>query len=119
MSNRKHSIVTGFRLIAMITLLVVLYRNEKLEILFTAITIFAICFWVIPHCLASMVMIIFKLKDDFGGTLLFDDADPTDCRFRMIFNFDPEDLVKEPTFTVKCERADIRNELISRDKNTD
>jgi hypothetical protein len=41
---------------------------------------------------------------------MFDDTDPTDCKFRMMFNFDPEELAKEPTFTVNTQRTNLREQ---------
>ena len=87
--NKKSAMITGFRILAMVTLLALIYRNDKIETFFTAVT------------------------------LLFDDSDPTDCRFRMVFNFDPEDLIKEPTFLINTQRSDIRGNQITRDENTD
>lgn len=117
--NKKSAMITGFRILAMVTLLALIYRNDKIETFFTAVTLTAICFWVFPYCLTQLIFIIFKIKEEYGGTLLFDDSDPTDCRFRMVFNFDPEDLIKEPTFLINTQRSDIRGNQITRDENTD
>ena len=120
MSNKRSMMVTIFRIIAMVILANVAYRNEKMEVILTAITLLAICFWVLPYCLSGLIFVIFKMKDDFGGTLQYDDSDPTDCRFRMIFNFDPEDLAKDSYFIVKTERTTLLKQNIElRDKNKD
>lgn len=120
MSNKRSTMVTIFRIIAVITLASIAYRNEKMEVILTAISLLAICFWVLPHCLSGLIFVIFKMKDDFGGTLQYDDTDPTDCRFRMIFNFDPEDLAKESCFVVKTEKTTLlRQNIELRDRNKD
>lgn len=114
MSNRKQYMVTGFRIINIIFLQALLYRNETIDLFFTAVTGTAIAFWLVPWALSELFFKIFKIEEKYGGKLLFDDSDPTDCHFRMIFEVDPEDLAKEPTFMVKCERAN----LSSRETNT-
>lgn len=120
MSNKKSNVVTGLRVLGMVILLALMYRHDKIEVFFTAITLVAICFWVFPYCLTNLVFYIFKIKDDFGGVLQYDDTDPTDCKFRMLFNFDPEDLAKEPTFVVKTERTSLNvPNVIPRDGNND
>lgn len=109
MTNKKSNVVTGLRILSMVVLQALLYRHEKIEVFFTAVTLTALCFWVFPLCLTNLVFYIFKVKDEYGGVLQFDDDDPTDCRFKVIFNLDPEDLIKEPTFVVKCEKTDLRS----------
>ena len=109
MSNKKSNVILGLRIIFMVVLQALLYRNEKIDVFFTAVSLTAICFWILPWCFTNLIFYIFKIKDDFGGTLEFDDSDPTDCRFKMIFNVDPEDLAKEPTFTVECKRTDLKS----------
>ena len=115
MSNKRSMVTTGCRIICMIFLLAMYFRNEKIELFLTSMVIIFLGFWFIPYCLTGLIMIIFKIKDDFGGVLLYDDTDPTNCKFRMIFNFDPEDLAKESTFVIKTERAN----LLARDENKD
>lgn len=120
MSSKRKTMVTIFRIISLIVLVVLVYRSSKMEVIFTAIALLAICFWGLPYCLSGLIFVIFKMKDDFGGTLQYDDSDPTDCRFRMIFNFDPEDLAKEDSFIVKTERTTLlRQNIELRDRNKD
>lgn len=120
MSNKRKTMITVFRLLSVIILSSLVYRNEKMGVVLTAITVLIICFWVLPFCLSGLIFAIFKISDDFDGTLLYDDSDPTDCRFRMIFNFDPEDLAKEETFIVKTEKTTLlKTNIELRDRNKD
>lgn len=115
MKEKKNAILTIFRVIALVLLEVGLYRKCGLDVIFTAITVTAICFWVLPHISTTFVCYIFKIKGEYGGTLQYDDSDPTDCHFRMIFNFDPEFLIGHDEFAVKVEKANLRG----RDENRD
>lgn len=108
--NKKKDMVTGFRILCMLILLALFFRNDKIEIFFTSILVVFIAFWLLPHFLASFIFSLFKMKEEYGGTLLFDDSDVTNCKFRMIFNFDPEELAKEPTFIVNTERTNLRDQ---------
>lgn len=108
--NRKKDMTTGMRILCMLTLLAIFFRKDSMEVFLTSVVVIFVTFWLLPHFLASFIFALFKIKDEYGGTLLFDDSDVTDCRFRMVFNFDPETLMKEPTFTVKCERTNLRGE---------
>ena len=108
MKEKKNIILTIIRLISLVLLEVGLYRKCGLDVIFTAITVTAICFWVLPHILTSFVCYIFKIKGEYGGVLQYDDSDPTDCRFRMIFNFDPEFLIGNDEFAVKVEKTELR-----------
>lgn len=120
MSNKRHTIVTAIRLLAIAAVSLIAYRNEKLEVVLTAISVLVIAFWILPYCLTGLIFMIFKIKDDFGGVLQYDDNDPTDCRFRMIFNFEPEDLAKESSFIVKTEKTTLLSQNIElRDRNKD
>lgn len=108
--NKKENMITTIRAICLVIVLAILYRNSAIEIFLTAVAVAIVTFWVLPHLLTSLIFIAFKLKDEYGGTLLFDDSDITNCKFRMIFNFEPEELAKEPTFIVNCERANLREQ---------
>ena len=123
MSNKKANMITGFRIIFLVLLQAILYHKVKIEIFLTAVSITAIAFWVLPYCLTSLIFMVFKIKDDYAGELQYDDSDPTDCRFKMVFYFDPEDLVKQPTFTIKTTKSSIlsfpESSLWGRDRNND
>lgn len=116
MKEKRTLILTGFRILCMILVLAALYRKEKIDIFFTAVSVTAIAFWVLPGLLTQIVIKLFKVKGEYGGTLLYDDNDPTDCRFRMVFDFDPEFLIGKDEFAVKVEKADLMN---NRDQNND
>lgn len=115
MTNKRGTSITILRVLHMLILLVLLYRKESLDVFFTAITLFSISFWVLPAAITGLIFRIFKIEDKYAGTLLYDDSDITNCKFRMVFNFEPEDLIKESTFVIKTERAN----LIYRDENKD
>lgn len=118
MSNKRLSWVTAFRIVFIVIFEAIIYRKVQIEAFLTAVTLIAVCFWVLPHLMTALIFSVFKMKDDFGGTLLFDDEDPTDCRFRMIFEVDPDELRKEPTFIVKCERTTLKQEnVVFREQN--
>lgn len=109
MSNKKLNMVTIFRIIFIVILQALLYRKVPIDVFFTACFLTAAAFWILPWLLSELIFHLFKIKEDFGGTLEFDDGDINDCRFRMIFNIDPEELAKEPTFVVNCKRTDLKS----------
>jgi hypothetical protein len=108
--NRKKDMVNGMRVLCILTLLAIFFRNDSMEVLLTSVFVVFIAFYLLPHFLTSFIFALFKIKDEYGGTLMFDDTDPTDCKFRMMFNFDPEELAKEPTFTVNTQRTNLREQ---------
>ena len=121
MSDRKIIIKNIFRAISIIILEWSVFRKESADVICTAIALTCIAVWLLPWLSMRLVFIIFKLKDDYGGTLQYDDSDPTDCRFRMIFNFEPEELAQRDEFAIKVEKANLTNyqhiEQVKRDEN--
>ena len=115
MVNKRGTFITIFRILCLIVLLVLLYRKEAIETFFTAVALFSIGFWVLPAALTGFIFKILRIEDNYGGKLQYDDSDPTNCKFRMVFNFEPEDLIKEPTFMIKVEKAN----LLHREQNND
>ena len=115
--------ITGLRIVNLVLLQAILYHKVKIEIFLTAVAITAIAFWVLPYCLTSLIFMIFKIKDDYAGELQYDDSDPTNCRFKMMFYFDPEDLIKQPTFIIKTTKTSFPplpdTSLWRRDRNND
>ena len=107
MSDRRVLIKTFIRVACIITLNILLFRNEKIEVIFSAIAVTSIAVWALPGFLTHLIMIIFKINDDYGGTLMYDDTNPTDCKFRMVFNFEPEDLIFRDEFVIKVEKANL------------
>lgn len=115
MNEKKDALKTFFRIIFLVLLEVALYRNEKVETMCMAIATTAIVFWVLPALVSSLICRLLKIEDEYGGTLQYDDVDPTNCKFRMIFDFEPEDLIKHESFVIKVEKTNITN----RDSNKD
>lgn len=121
MSDRRVIIKNVFRVISIIVLECSIFRKESADVICTAIAVTCLAVYLLPWLLTSLVFIIFKVKDDYGGTLQYDDSDPTDCRFRMIFNFEPEELAQRDEFVIKTEKANLTNyqhiEQVKRDEN--
>lgn len=115
MYNKKTVIKTSYRFIFLAILEFLIYRNEKIDVFFSAISVTAIAIWVLPALFTKLTMLIFKVKEEYGGTLQYDDTDITNCRFRMIFTFEPEELIKNEEFAIKVERANLLFE--NRDQN--
>lgn len=113
--NKRKNMITGFRAVSLIAVLAVLYRNDRMEVFLTAVAVAFVVFWVFPYLITSLIFTIFKLKENYGGTLKYDDSDPTNCKFRMIFEIDPEFLKAYDEFPVKVEKAN----LLTRDDNKD
>lgn len=110
MPEKRTSLVTGFRILAVLALLIVYFRHESVEVIFSAIMILSIGIWLIPNLLAALAMTVFNIKENYLGTLLYDDTDITDCKFRMIFDLDPEYLMHNQEILVKIERADLHRD---------
>ena len=115
MNEKKDALKTLFRIIFLVLLQIALYRHEKVETMLMAIATTAIVFWVLPSLVSNLICRILKIEDEYGGTLKYDDSDPTDCKFRLIFDFEPEDLIKKDSFEIKVEKANLRG----RDENRD
>lgn len=115
MVNKKAAITTCCRILSIVFLLALYFRGQKMETILTAFVVLWLGFWFIPYCFSGLLMTIFKIEENYGGKLLYDDTDPTNCKFRMVFNFEPEDLAKESTFTIKVEKAN----LLNREQNND
>lgn len=115
MFTRKTAIKTCYRVVFLAILEFLIYRNEDIEVFFSAFSITAIAVWLLPALFTKLMYLIFKFKDEYGGILQYDDTDPTDCKFRMIFTFEPEDLIKTEEFLIKTEKANLVHE--NRDSN--
>ena len=110
MTGKRLAMITGFRILSVLTCLIVYFRISKISVIFTAIAVMFVAIWLLPNLLTALAMIIFKIKENYYGTLLYDDSDITDCKFRMIFNVDPEIMAKESKFLINVERANLRDE---------
>lgn len=109
MPEKRTTLVTVFRVLTIIALLIVFFRNESVEVIFSGIMVLSIAIWLVPNLLAALTMTIFNIKENYLGTLLYDDTDITDCKFRMIFDLDPEYMMHNQEILVKIERADLRD----------
>ena len=99
----------------MVALNYYIYEDTSPDVFVTAVGLTAIAFWLLPWALTELICHVFKIKGEYGGTLQFDDDDPTDCKFRMIFNFDPEFLIGKKSFEVEVQKTDLHK----RDRNND
>lgn len=117
MFNKRLTIKTCYRVINLLVLEYLIYRNEKIDVFFSAVAITSIAFWLLPALLTSLTSMIFKIKEEYGGTLQYDDTDPTDCKFRMIFSFEPEELAQRDEFAIKVEKANLMNPISDQNKD--
>lgn len=115
MPEKRTTLVTVFRVLTIIALLIVFFRNESVEVIFSAIMVLSVAIWLIPNLLAALSMTIFNIKENYLGTLLYDDTDITDCKFRMIFDLDPEYMMHNQEILVKIEKANLHD----REQNND
>ena len=107
MPEKRVKLITGFRLIAIVTILTIFFRHDRIEVLLTAIAVMMLAIWFFPNLLAALCMTMFNIKEDYLGTLQYDDSDITDCKFKMIFDLDPEYLMHDAEILVKIEKADL------------
>ena len=115
MFTKKVTIKTCYRILFLVILEFIIYRNEKIDVFFSAIAVTSIVVWLLPALFTKLTYLIFKMKEEYGGILQYDDTDITNCKFRMLFTFEPEDLIKNEEFLIKTERTNLLFE--NRDSN--
>lgn len=115
MFTKKIVIKTCYRIIFLAILEFLIYRNEKIDVFFSAFAVTAIAVWVLPALFTKIILSLFKINEDYGGVLQYDDTDITNCKFRMVFSFEPEELIKNEEFLIKTERTNLLFE--NRDQN--
>ena len=109
MNTKREMLVTGFRIISVLLCVIAYFRNDSLTKIFIAIAVICSAVWLLPNLLTALAIVIFKIKENYYGTLQYDDTDITDCKFRMIFNVDPEVMVEKTEFLVKVENTNLRD----------
>lgn len=104
--NKKAISITLIRIICVTAISLGLYRNEKLDVALTSITVWCLAIWAIPNMVYAFLKIIFKWRY-YDGTLQCDESDPNDCKFRFVLDKDVEELSKQDELIFLVEKCPI------------
>lgn len=97
--KRKNAIATFLRLIGAVIFGMCLYEDRGTFM------------WFIVGCILTSIIIPYVVTaiifdDSYDGTFLIDETDPTDVKFKLIFETEPEILAKSKDFMVKVDHRE-------------
>lgn len=97
--KRKNAIATFLRLIGAVIFGMCLYEDRGTFI------------WFIVGCILTSIIIPYVITaiifdDSYDGTFLIDETDPTDVKFKLTFEIEPEILAKSKDFMVKVDHRE-------------
>lgn len=111
MRYKKTLFVTGIRLGGLTLFDICLYNTDIHKLIWFMIGVFAV-FYVIPACLLKIIF-----TETYDGTFLIDESDPTDVKFKLIFETDPEVLAKSKDFVVRVDHREANMDSDGGDLN--
>ena len=97
--KRKNAIATVLRIIGAVIFGMCLYENKSTFI------------WFVVGCVLTSIIIPYVITkiifgESYDGTFLIDESDPTDVKFKLIFETEPEILAKSKDFMVKVDHRE-------------
>lgn len=108
--KRKNTIATVLRLAGAVIFGSCLYEDSgKLT-------------WFIVGCILTSIIIPYVITriifgESYDGTFLIDETDPTDVKFKLIFETEPEILAKSKDFMVRVEHREANMDSDGGDLN--
>lgn len=108
--KRKNSIATVLRLIGAVIFGMCLYEDMGTFI------------WFIVGCILTSIAIPYVVTriifgESYDGTFLIDETDPTDVKFKLIFETEPEILAKSKDFMVRVDHREANMDSDGGDLN--
>lgn len=97
--KRKNAIATFLRLIGAVIFGMCLYEDKGTFIWFVAGCILVSI--IIPYAITEIIF-----GKSYDGTFLIDETDPTDVKFKLIFETEPEILAKSKDFMVRVDHRE-------------
>ena len=113
MSKRRENLKDIIRLIGMLVMDWLLYRNGDKEQFIDFIFMLILIFWVIPH-LATLI--IFGKSKGYDGTFLIDENDPTDVKMKISMDTDFDIIAESDNILLK---VDHRGSNMDYDERSD
>lgn len=97
--KRKNTIATILRLIGAVIFGMCLYENKWTFV------------WFAIGCILTSIVIPYVITEiifgkSYDGTFLIDETDPTDVKFKLIFETEPERLAKSKDFMVRVDHRE-------------
>lgn len=108
--RRKNTIANVIRLIGAVIFGMCLYRDTGAFLWFTLGCILVSI--IIPYIVTTIIF-----GDSYDGTFLIDESDPTDVKFKLIFETEPEVLAKSKDFMVKVDHREANMDSDGGDDN--
>lgn len=97
--KRKNAIATFLRLIGAVIFGMCLYEDLGTFVWFIVGCVLTSI--IIPHVITAIIF-----DDSYDGTFLIDESDPTDVKFKLIFETEPEILAKSKEFMVRVDHRE-------------
>lgn len=97
--KRKNAIATVLRLIGAVIFGMCLYEDKGTFI------------WFVVGCILTSIIIPYVITtiifgERYDGTFLIDETDPTDVKFKLIFETEPELLAKSKDFMIRVDHRE-------------
>lgn len=97
--KRKNAIATVLRLIGAVIFGMCLYEDVGTFV------------WFVAGCILTSIVIPYVITEiifgkSYDGTFLIDETDPTDVKFKLIFETEPEVLAKSKDFMVRVDHRE-------------
>lgn len=106
MRKKKSVTKTSMRLAGLIIFSICMYNDNIGAILWFLLGC-GVVFWVIPYLLTEIIF-----TDIYDGTFLIDETEPTDVKFKLTFDTDPEILANCEDMIIKIDHREPRESNI-------
>lgn len=97
--KRKNTIATVLRIIGAVIFGLCLYEDKVTFV------------WFVIGCILTSIIIPYVITEiifgnSYDGTFLIDESDPTDVKFKLTFETDPDILAKSKDFMVRVDHRE-------------
>lgn len=110
--KKKRITKTALRLLGLVIFALCTYDNDMGKVVWFVLGT-AVVFWIIPEAITEIIF----FKDLYDGTFLIDETDPTDVKFKLIFETEPEILAKSKDFVVRVDHREANMDSDGGDDN--
>lgn len=97
--KRKNTIATVLRIIGAVIFGLCLYEDKSTFVWFVAGCVLISI--IIPYIITTVIF-----GESYDGTFLIDESDPTDVKFKLTFETDPEILARSKDFMVRVDHRE-------------
>ena len=112
MRKTKNLVNGALRLGGITVFDICLYSNEIDKFLWFFIGCVLVV-WIIPFVVTKIIF----TKQVYDGTFLIDETDPTDVKFKLTFDTDPDEIAYMKDISIKVDHREVNKDFNGGDNN--